>query len=321
VAVGLGRGVRVDVDAPRVVITQGPERDAEPPAEPSRPWAILEHLDAVSLRRGALELRNREETPWLRLAGVEVTAARPSDRLRGSARVARADVGWPRAGVRVESVRAEAEFELEPGSGAVRLLRGEVVSGGTTFDGQGRLEQIEPILARAEGGGRVDTRLLRSLVPDLEVEGQVEVRATFVKDTAGARGSVEVDAANIRVFEVGPWSGAIMATLQDRRLQVDSLSLAGYDGRAEARGAVFLGDGTSALDVRTSDLDVKALVATFVDDPPPLASRADAELRVDIRDWEVDTLQARGRLSLRPGEGEGAGDRGPRRSPGLVRHR
>ena len=104
------------------------------------------------------------------------------------------------------------------------------------------------------------------------------------------------------------------------------MSLAGYDGRAEASGALFLGDGPAGIDVRASGLDLETLVATFVDSPPPLASRVDAELRFDMRDWEVDTLEGAGRVSFRAGEGEGwpvAGpaQREPGGSRGVVRHR
>ncbi len=305
VEVGLDATVRARIEAPRVVVTQGPPGDQPPPSAPSRPWRILEWVDEVDLREGALELRSREDVPWLRLEGLEARVESLSGHPRGSARVARAGVGWPGAGIRVEPVRAEADFELGPDSGAVRLLRGEVFSGETTLRGRGQLEQIGPILARAEGGGRVDARLLQRLVPDLEIEGQVEARATFEQDVAGARGSLEVEAASVRVFEVGPWDGSIRGRLEERRLHVESLDLAGYDGRVEGTGTVFLGDGPSSVDVRASDLDVEALVGAFVAAPPPLASRVDAQLELSIRDWDVDTLRGQGRLSLRPGEGEG----------------
>ncbi|MGD8896223.1 MAG: translocation/assembly module TamB domain-containing protein [Acidobacteriota bacterium] len=311
VKVGLDAGVRARIEAPRVVVTQGPPGDDRPPSGPSRPWTTLAWVDAVDLREGALELRNREDVPWLRLEGFEVQVESPSGHPRGSVRVAEAGVGWPGAGIRVEPLRAEGEFELERDSGAVRLLRGEVVAGESTFEGRGHLAQVQPIEARAEGGGRLDARLLQQLVPDLEIEGWVDARATFEKDAAGARGSLEVEAADLRVFEVGPWDGTIRGRLEDRRLHVESLDLAGYDGRAEASGTVFLGDGPSTMDARAHDLDVETLVGTFVDAPPPLASRVDARLELEIRDWEVDTLEGRGGVVLRAAEGEGWPVTGP----------
>jgi outer membrane protein assembly factor BamA len=311
VTVSPGLRLNVRAEAPRVLVTQGPRTDGEPEPEPSQPWAILEHFDAVNLREGAVEIRRHDGTPWLRVEGIEAQVDRSGENPRGSARVADAAVGWPGAGIRIEGVGAEAELELEAATGTLRVLRGSVTSDEATLEGRGELRQIGPILATAEGGGRIDARLVRRLVPELELVGRLDARVSFEKDPAGARGSIEVEAADLEAFDVGPWSGSIRGTLEDRRLQIDSLSLAGYDGRAEAEGAVFLGDGTSGLDLRTSGLDVKALVATFVDQAPPLASRVEAELRLDIRDWDMDTLEGQGRLSLRPRDGEGWPVAGP----------
>ena len=56
VDVGLGTGVRVQVDAPRVVVTQGPETGDEPPSQASQPWTILERFEPSSRGRGVGEL-------------------------------------------------------------------------------------------------------------------------------------------------------------------------------------------------------------------------------------------------------------------------
>ncbi len=264
----LGTGLRVQVEAPRVVVTEGPETaEPEPPSLPSRPWAILGRLHEVELSGGSLELRTADGTPWLRLEGLEAQVEARGGGAGGSVRVAQAGLGWPGAGIRVEGVSAEAGFEVEAGTGAFRVLGGEIVSEGATLEGRGRLRQIGPILADAEGGGRIDAGLLQKLAPGLELEGRLDARVSFEKDTAGAHGSLGVEVADFAAYDVGPWSGSLRGTLDDRRLQIDSVTLSGYRGRAEATGAVSLGDGPTGLDLRAFGLDVKALVGTFAESP------------------------------------------------------
>lgn len=208
--VGLRSGLRMDIDSPRVVVTQGPP-DHEPKLgpEPSRPWAIIERFDAVDLRGGAVEIRRDDGLPWLRLEGIDAQIAEEDDRPRGSARVTEAAIGWPAAGIRLEEVRVEADFEVDPTSGALRVLRGALVSAQAALEGRGQLRQLGPILATADGGGRIDAGLARRLVPALELDGRLDARVSFEKDTTGARGSLEVEIADLVAYDLGPWAGSI----------------------------------------------------------------------------------------------------------------
>jgi len=309
----LGTGVHARVESPRVVLTEGPNTDDEPASGPSQPWRVLERFGQVDLTGGAVELRNREGLPWLRLEGLDAQVEARHDRTRGSAQVAEIGAGWPAEGIRVEGASAEAGFEVDPGSGALRVLSGTIASREARLEGRGRLQQIQPILASAEGEGQIDARLFHELAPALELTGRLDARVSFEKDPAGARGSLEVEVADLEAWDVGPWSGTLRGTLEGLRLHVDSASLAGYEGRAEATGTVSLGNGPTGLDVRATALDVRTLVRTFVDEPPPVSSRVDGELRFDLKDWEMDTLEGRGRLSFRPGEGGGWPLAGPAR--------
>ena len=67
----------------------------------------------------------------IRLEGLEATLESPEGHLRGMGRVAEAAIGWPGAGIRIESVRAGAELEVEAKTGALRVDR--------TSGGEGRV--------------------------------------------------------------------------------------------------------------------------------------------------------------------------------------
>ena len=298
-------GLEVEVDSPRVVVTQGPETDSRRGREPSRPWAILRHLGTATLRDGAVELRSGEGTPWLRVKGVEAELSRQGGGLRGRARIVDAAVGWPDVGIRVEGVSAEADVELEAASGILRVLKATVTSDEASLEGQAELRQLWPIVASAEGGGSIDARLVSRVMPALEVTGRLEARASFDKNEARARGSVAVEGVDLEAFGIGPWTGSVEGSLEDRELHVDSMSLAGYDGRAEGEGTLFLGRGPASFELRASGLDARALVGTWVEDPPPLASGVDGEVRLGIEGWDLDTLTGEGQVWLRGGEDPG----------------
>ena len=103
----------------------------------------------------------------------------------------------------------------------------------------------------------------------------------------------------------GPLSGGLRGRFDGQRLLVDSIDLRGSGGQVSANGVVFLGEGESLLNVRARGIDVANLGSAFTGTRPPLASNADMDLRLEIENWNADTLTGSGHVSFNPGPGAG----------------
>jgi outer membrane protein insertion porin family len=298
-------GVRVEIADPRVIAGPPAAWGSGAPLAPSQPWAGVRRFAGVVVERGAIELRDRDGASWLQADGIDARVDRRGDRSRGTATVARIGVGWPGGGRHVEGARADAEIEIDQSTGVLHLVQGHVVIGGTDVRATGRLDQVGPIRASTKAQGRIDATLLTRVAPALEADGALHVRLSVAHDSAGTNGAIELDTAEFAIAGVGPLSGGLRSRFEGRRLLVDSVDLRGHAAELSASGVVPLGEGASAIEVRARVHDVAALGAAFLPTPPPVASHADLDLRLEIENWRAETLAGAGHVSLHPRPGPG----------------
>ncbi len=295
--------MHVQIADSRVIVTE--DADTSRPLAPSRPWAIIGRFAGVMVERLSIELRDRDGAAWLHASGIEARFERYDDRSRGTARVARADINWPGSGPRLVGARAEAVIEIDLASEALHLIEGRLAIGGSSLQAAGRLDQIGPVIGTAKVDGRIDAPLVTGFTPAIDAEGMLDVRLSATHDGHDTNGTIEVDAPRLMFAGAGPLSGGLRGRFDGQRLLVDSIDLRGSGGQVSANGVVFLGEGESLLNVRARGIDVANLGSAFTGTRPPLASNADMDLRLEIENWNADTLTGSGHVSFNPGPGAG----------------
>ena len=297
-------GMRIELVDVRVIARQAADSSPTQPPGPSRPWSMVSRFAAIVVERGALELQDGNGTVWLRADGIDARVTKTGVLSHGTASVARTDIGWPGAGLRVAGARASARFEIDPPSGTLRLVEGRVATGRTDVQVTGRVDQLEPLLGSAEAWGRMDSPILAALAPEMQADGALDVRLSVLQSAAGTTGTVQLETHELTIARSGPWSGSVRSRVEGRRLLVDSLDLQGYGTQVSGTGAVSL-EGASAIDVRVRVPDVAALGGALSGSRPPIASQADLDFRVQLENWKPDTLSGAGhvRLNARAGAG------------------
>jgi outer membrane protein insertion porin family len=296
-------GLRVEITDARVIVVE--TTDTSPPVASSRPWAVVGRFAAIVISRAAMELRDRDGKAWLRADGIDATMERNDFRSHGTARVARVDVAPPGGGAPVTGVRAEASIEVDLSSEVLRLVQGRVTVGATNLQATGSISQLGPTIASAEAKGTIGAPILKRIAPAIGDENTLDVRLSLAHETTGARGSFAIDTPALTIAGVGPWSGGLRGRLQGQRILLDTVDLRGYGANVAAKGAAFVREGPGTLDVQVRGLDVAAFLAGVTTPPPPIAARADLDLRLEIGNWNAETLAGAGELSLRATGGPG----------------
>ena len=304
IEVGPARGLRAHVKGMRLVATLLPTAGEAGP--PSRPWTALSRFAEMSVENGEVEVRDRSGAPWLQLRDIQASLDHPSRKQpEVRVRVGEAGVGWPEGGIRVRGVQGSARIQLEEGTGALRLQEARVVAGSSWMEAEGELAHLDPVASRLNTRISAEGALIRQLFPDVPAEGRVEGTISGQSDASGAVGTIEASTPGLSVLDLGPWTGSVRGRLEGPRLAVDSLDLRGYGGAVSGQGVLSASDEASHLDLSARGIDVAALAASFSAERPPLASRADASLRLELQGGAIDTLVGKGSLAFRPAQTAG----------------
>ncbi len=298
-------GMRVELTDARLIAQQAADPDGSPPHAPSRPWAVIGRFAALHIVRGAIELHDRGGAVWLLADGIDAHVEKTAGHARGAIHVARADLSWPGAASRVAGARMDVEIEVDLSSGALHLVKGRLAAGETDLTASGRLDQLHPTVGSVQASGRLDGPTLAAVASTSAAQGSLGVRLAVARAAANTSGTLELEASDLTIARVGPWSGTVRSRIDGRRLLLDSVEVRGHGAQVSGGGVMVLGQGVSALDVRIRAADLAAVAEGFTASRPPIASQADLEFYVQLDSWNLQTLIGTGhaRLNARAGRG------------------
>ena len=159
-----------------------------------------------------------------------------------------------------------------------------VIVGQSVVDVTGELQQINPLIGRAQVVAPAAMSLLRTFVPDAllsELEGEMAARIDLEADRSGRRATLVADASAVRVARSGPWDGRIAAHLDGGVLRLDDFDLQAYGGSIRGEGAVALDGGVSEIHTRLRGVDLPSVLA-----PTPICRSVSPHGRTPI--WRCE---------------------------------
>lgn len=314
---GFRRGLVVRATEPHVLVSLLPDRARLPPD--MRPWTVLDRAAAIDIAGGALRIERADGSYTLHVSGVDAHATRKAGGLEATlvARTIafrRAEYAWQ------EALDARIDVELPDATQTVHVRAAEIAVGQTRIQLTGELRQLNPVVGSARVEIPAGMSLLRSFVPDVELDGEVSARADVVADRSGHRATVVVDGQAVRLAQAGPWDGRIEALVDGDVLRVKDLDLVAYGGRIRGEGVASLDGSTAEFSARVRGVDLPSLdlpsvdrlsrVAPHAGTTVRVASRADADLTLRLSRWDPQTLVADGTIAVSPVAGPGIPLRG-----------
>jgi outer membrane protein insertion porin family len=310
VQLSLRRGVVMRATEPRIVVTLSP--DSGPTPHDARPWTILDRFAAIDVARGALRIQRADGSDALQIDGFEMRATRHAGAL--TATVVAGAIGF-RGGEYTwrEAVDARIDVELPDATRTVHVRAAEIAVGQTRVQLTGELHQLNPVIGSAHVEVPAGMSLLRTLLPDMVLDGEIGARADLVAGRSGPRATVVVDGRAVRLAQVGPWDGRIAAHVEGDVLRVDDIDLLAYGGRIRGEGVFPLDGSTSEFTARLRGVDLPRVLSSHTDSTVRVASHADADLALRLSRWDPQTLVTDGTVTFRPVAGPGIPLRGSAR--------
>ena len=266
-----GAGLELRAFEPRVQVTvarSSGERSgqAERSGEDERPWMAVLQMARIEVVHGAVNVVDGDGQTRLSLDGIDALMTRTPGGAAGNVRIKAAASRAPE-GPRVEGVNVDARVEIRSDSGLLVVPAAKLRAGGSAVDVAGELARTSPLALQLRFNGVVESTLVAAALPKqgLRIPGSPAI--------------------------------AVRGRLENDRLIADALEAKMFDGVVTVRGTTDLSDHAGEFTVTARNLDVHEMSTLW--SSPVIASRADADLELRMRDWNPESLNGSGTISFR----------------------
>lgn len=290
------KGILIEAKKPRVALQPVQSRKKETPqkAAPStRPWLFLRKIGSIILHeaqfvlsdargdiqvRGSLSLRRRDAYGDIWTLDSQVQCSFPGR----------------------ENITANLNMALALEEKKLQIREFLLRSGQTSLAAQGVLIESNPFQGNLDGRFQIEDSLTRYFAPDLPVAGTVHGRFQARMQESGLAGQADLEARQIYLTGLGPWSLQVRSRIEGSQILIDSFELSGSAGTIAASGSADLEQERIQARIKAIDLDPNSLIANWIEIPVAISSRIGADVQFSLKNWQIDGAEAEGEILFSP---------------------